>query len=86
MGVPSSTHDNHDMLHIIMIGMPESNGVAMEWDILLPKLVAASRRLRILFVLECKINPLTPELNPSASTLPDEIFYCGFCFLNRALR
>jgi hypothetical protein len=30
------------------------------------------------------VNPLTPELNPPAQTLPDEIFYWGFCFLNRA--
>jgi hypothetical protein len=27
-----------------------------------------------------RVNPLTPELNP------DEIFYWGFCFFNRALR
>jgi hypothetical protein len=29
------------------------------------------------------INPLTPELNKSLrATLPDEIFYWGFCVLN----
>jgi hypothetical protein len=32
------------------------------------------------------INPLTPELNPSVQHFPDEIFYWGSSFLNRAFR
>jgi hypothetical protein len=30
------------------------------------------------------ISPLTPELNPFGATLPDVMFYWGFCFLNPA--
>jgi hypothetical protein len=30
------------------------------------------------------INPLTPELNPSAQRCLTRFFYWGFCFLNRA--
>jgi hypothetical protein len=33
--------------------------------------------------MDSAINPLTPELN-LRTTLPGEIFYWGFCFLNRA--
>jgi hypothetical protein len=31
-----------------------------------------------------KVNPLTPGIKSLRATLPDEICYWGFCFLNRA--
>jgi hypothetical protein len=34
----------------------------------------------------CQLNPLTPELNPSAQRCLTRFFYWGFCFLNRAFR
>jgi hypothetical protein len=32
---------------------------------------------------QSNINPLTPELNPSAQRCLARFFYLGFCFLNR---
>jgi hypothetical protein len=36
--------------------------------------------------IKYKINPLTPELKPSAQRCLTRFFYWGFCFLNRAFR
>jgi hypothetical protein len=42
--------------------------------------------LRNMRNIDTFLNPLTPELNPSAQRCLTRFVYWGFCFLNRAIR